>query len=188
MKDELRPAAARGIVPDHRHAAGALITLGLPLGGAQRASLHSWTSALAARPGSRKFPAFFAFALLSSIGQLSVFTSDVIPSVTPETFWYVDWSNLSVESILKFLVIGAVFGRVFNPYPSVSKLGKILVSGVGAVLVFIATLTAAFSRGDSPVRLLAGAHLLELSTFIVECGLILFIFLFARLLPNAVGS
>ena len=29
------------------------------------------------------------------------------------------------------------------------------------------------------MRLLAGAHLLEMSSFIVECGLILFIFLFA---------
>ena len=128
---------------------------------------------------SRQIPAFFAFAVLGSIGQFSVFISDITPSVSPLTFWYVDCSNLSVESILKFLVIGAVFGRVFNPYPSVSSLGKILVSAVGAVLVFVATLTAAFSHGDSPVRLLAGAHLLEMSSFIVECGLILFIFLFA---------
>jgi hypothetical protein len=128
---------------------------------------------------SRQLPAFLAFAVLSAVGQFCVFASDVIPSVSAETFWYCDWSDLSVASILKFLVIGAVFGRVFNPYPSVSRLGKILLSGVGAVLVFVATLTAAFSQGDSPMRLLRGAHLLEMSTFIVECGVILFIFLFA---------
>ena len=128
---------------------------------------------------SRQLPAFFAFAVLGAIGQLCVYTCDVVKSVSPETFWYVDWSDLSVESILKFLVIGAVFGRVFNPYPSVSRLGKILLSGVGAVLVFIATLLAAFSHGDSPMRIVGGAHLLEMSTFMVECGVILFIFLFA---------
>ena len=38
----LPPAASRGIVPCYRYAAGALISLALPLGRAQRPSSYPW--------------------------------------------------------------------------------------------------------------------------------------------------
>ena len=128
---------------------------------------------------SRKFPAFLAFALLSAIGQLAVFVADIVPSVTAENFWRIDWATLLVESFLKFAVIGEIFSRVLNPYPSVGKLGRIFVSGCGGALVLLAVLAAAYSRGDSTVHLISGAHILEQTTFIIESGFILFLFLFA---------
>jgi len=127
----------------------------------------------------RVFPLFLAFAILSALGDLSAFAADVLPSVSAESYWLVLWLGLLLESLLKFLVIGEVFSRVFSPYPSVAKLGKILVSGFGAALVLLAGLVAAFAQGDSTRRLISGAHLLEQTVFIVEAGLILFLFLFA---------
>jgi hypothetical protein len=127
----------------------------------------------------RQIPAFVAFALVCAPGQLSVYAADVIPSVSPVTFWRVDWANLCVETLLKFFVLGEVFSRLFNPYPSISKFGKRLVSAVGALFVFVAAAIAAMSQGDSTVRLISGAHLLELTVFIVQSGLILSIFLVA---------
>jgi len=128
---------------------------------------------------SRKFPAFLAFAVLSATGQLAVFAADIAPSVTPENFWRIDWVSLLVESFLKFVVIGEIFSRVLNPYPSVGRLGKIFVSGLGGALVLLAVLAAAYSRGDSTVHLISGAHLLEQTAFIIEAGLVVFLFLFA---------
>jgi hypothetical protein len=127
----------------------------------------------------RAFPAFLAFAVFSAAGQIAVFAADVVPSVSPENFWRVDWVSLLIESFLKFFVIGEIFARVLKPYPSISKLGRILVSGLGAVLVLVAALTAAYSRGDSAVRLISGAHILEQTAFMIASGLILFLFLFA---------
>ena len=127
----------------------------------------------------RVFPAFVAFAILSSIADLAAFTADVIPSVTPETFWRVFWVGLLVEGLLKFLVIGEVFSRVFNPYPSIGRLGKLLVSSFGALLVLFAGAVAGFARGDSIIRVISSAHLLEQTVFIVQSGLIIFLFLFA---------
>jgi hypothetical protein len=127
----------------------------------------------------RLFPAFVAFAILSALGELTTFLADIIPSVTALTFWRVVWTSLLVESLLKFLVIGEVFSRVFAPYPSIGRPGKILVSAFGAALVLLSGMVAAFARGDSAVRLISGAHLLEQTVFLIESGLILLLFLFA---------
>jgi len=128
---------------------------------------------------NRQIPAFLAFALLSSPGQLSLYMADILPSVSAGTFWRIDWVSLTLEALLKFFVIGEIFSRVFSPYPSVSKIGKYIVSGVGALLVLIAGLVAGLSPGDSTFRLISGAHLLELTMFMVQCGLIVFLFIFA---------
>ncbi len=110
-----------------------------------------WRRGLASR-----FPAFLAFAILSAAGELAAFLADIVPSVTAENFWRTVWIGLLVESLLKFLVIGEIFSQVFRPYPSIGRLGKILVSGFGGCLVLLAALVAAFShdevpRGSSPV-------------------------------------
>ena len=125
------------------------------------------------------FPAFLAFAVFSAAGQIAVFAADIVPSVSPENFWRVDWVSLLIESFLKFFVIGEVFSRVLKPYPSISKLGRLLVSGLGVVLVLVAAVTAAYSRGDSAVHLISGAHILEQTAFMIASGLIFFLFLFA---------
>lgn len=127
----------------------------------------------------RKFPTFLVFAFVSGIGDLIVFYADVAPSVSPVNFWRIDWASLLFESALKFIVIGELFFHVIKPYKSISRLGQNLIRGSGAALVFLAALTAGLSRTDSPVRLISGAHLLEQTVFIVESGVVLFIFLFA---------
>lgn len=126
----------------------------------------------------RQFPSFMVFALVSALGDLAVFGADVARFVSAENFWRIDWANLFCESLLKFVVIGEVFSRVLSPYPSISRLGRVLISGFGAVLVLGASLVAAFSRGDDAVRLISGFHLLEQTVFIIELGLVVFLFLF----------
>jgi len=127
----------------------------------------------------RVLPAFFALTILSAVAELGTFLADVVPSVSPTNFWRVFWVGLLVESLFKFIVIGEVFSRIFSPYPSIGRLGRTLVSGSGGVLVLLAALAAAFSRGDSMFSVVSGAHLLEQTVFIIESGLIIFLFLFA---------
>jgi hypothetical protein len=127
----------------------------------------------------RLYPAFIGFAILGSVGDLAAYLADIIPSVTPDNFWRVFWAGLIVESVLKFLVIGEVFSQVFTPYPSIARLGKTSVSGFGTLLVLVAAVMAGFARGDTVIRIIAGAHLLEQTVFIVELGLIIFLFAFA---------
>jgi hypothetical protein len=131
------------------------------------------------RGSGDRFPAFVAFAIVSALGGMAAFVADVVPSVTAENFWHVAWANLLIESLLKFVVIGEAFSGVLLPYPSIGRLGRLVATGLGAVLVLIAALVAALSRGDSPMQLISGFHILEQTVFMIELGLLIIIFLFA---------
>src|SRR5215467_528956 len=77
---------------------------------------------------SREIPAFFAFAILGALGDLTVFGADIAPFVTAPNFWRIDWINLLMESLLKFFVIGEVYSRIFTQYSSISRVTRNLVS------------------------------------------------------------
>jgi hypothetical protein len=76
-------------------------------------------------------------------------------------------------------LIAELFGNVFGSYASVASLGKSIVRAVGAVLVLAAVVSAAYAPRDNAHWLISGAHLLEQTIYVIECGLLLFIFVFA---------
>src|ERR1700686_4729149 len=92
-----------------------------------------------------QFPAFFAFAILSSIGQLVVYAADILPFVTPKMYWHVDWGNLILEGVLKVALIGEIFALVFGSYASLARLGRTLIRGAGVILVFEAAVAPAYA-------------------------------------------
>lgn len=132
------------------------------------------------RRGLRKtFPVFVVYALVSGIGQLAVYLADIAPWVTAENFWRVDWVSLVSEGVLKFALIAEIFAQAFNPYPSLARVGKYLIRGVGVALVLVAALAAAYAPKDNALGVISGAHLLEQTLYLIVCGLLLFIFLFS---------
>jgi hypothetical protein len=131
------------------------------------------------RPVRKQFPIFFFFAIVTAMVQLTVYAADVIPSVTPTTWWKVFWAGLLLEALVKFALVGEIFARVFGLYASVAKLGKLLISGVGVVLVLLAAATAAYTPKNNIYWIVSGAHLLEQTIYMIECGLIFFLFAFA---------
>ncbi len=130
----------------------------------------------------REYPAFFIYSFVAPLAQLVLYAADVLPWVTPTTFWHVLWSGVLVEGLLKFVLLGELFSRIFGPYPSIAKLGRILIRAVGVVLVFVAAIAAAFSRTSNIHFLVSGSHLLAQTIYIIETGLIFFIFAFAAYL------
>jgi len=128
---------------------------------------------------NRQIPAFVAFLILAGLGDLALFGADIAPFVSARNYWVVAWAALLLEAVLKFFVIGEVLSKLLMPYSSVSRLGRNLVSGSGAILVLLAGLIAGFAHEDNPFRLISGFHLFEQTVFVVELGLIVFLFLFA---------
>lgn len=131
------------------------------------------------RGTNRVYPAFFAFALIGAIAELVCYAADVARWVGPRTWWYIFWAALLVEGLLKFAVIGEIFGHAFRDFDSIARLGKTLIRGLGAVLIFVSALAAAFAPQDGRFGIVSGAHLLEQTIYLVETGLFLFIFLFS---------
>lgn len=127
----------------------------------------------------KRFRVLFIFAILSAVSELAVYLADVTPWVTPKLFWRIDWASVLIEGTLKFVLIGEIFAQVFGSYGSLARLGKLLIRAMGVVLVLTAAVAAAYAPQDSLFGIVSGAHLLEQTTYLIECGLLVFIFLFA---------
>jgi hypothetical protein len=124
----------------------------------------------------KQYPLFLALAIASGVEQLTLYACDLAPSVAAETWWEIFWAGLLVEGVLKFALVGEIFSQVFGTYASVAKLGKLLIRGVGAALAVTAALAAAYAPKDSLFGIVSGAHLLEQAIYLIEAGLLVFIF------------
>lgn len=127
----------------------------------------------------QQFPVFLFFAVVIPVEQFTLYAADILPSVSPTTWWYLFWAGLLAEALIKFALIGEIFGAVFNLYPSLARLGKLLISGVGVVLVLLAAVFAAYTPKNNIYWIVSGVHVLEQTIYMIECGLILFLFAFA---------
>lgn len=126
----------------------------------------------------REFPAFFCYIIIEAAGGVFTYVIDVSPSVSATAYWRSSFSFLVVEAFIKFIVIGEVFTHLLRRYASLGRMGKVLISGVGIVLVFTATIIAAFSN-PTTFWLISATRVLGRSVSVVQCGLIFFLFLFA---------
>jgi hypothetical protein len=127
----------------------------------------------------RQVPVFFAFAILTAVADLTEYATDVIPTVSPATYWRADWANLLIQGVLKFALVGEIFAHVFGSHESIARLGRLLIRALGVILVFAAAIAAAYAPQSSTHGIISGAWLLDQTTFIVESGLLLFIFVFS---------
>jgi hypothetical protein len=128
----------------------------------------------------KKFPVFVTFAFVVAVEQLTLYATDISPLVSGEQFWRIFWAGLLVESLVKFALIGEIFSCVFNKYAALAGLGRKVIRGVGIVLVLVATVAAAYAPVDNPhYAVISRAHILQQTVYMVECGLLITILLFA---------
>lgn len=127
---------------------------------------------------SRQVPYLVALALVMPTMDLARFVLDIARWASADSYWIAGWGAIIVESLLKFLVIGEAFSRILQLYPSLARLGRLLISGFGAILVLLAALAAAFSQDPNQSRLVAGFQVLAQTEYIIQFGLIVFVFLF----------
>lgn len=127
----------------------------------------------------REFPFFFAFALCNGVGGLVTYLADLLPFVSAIGYWRIAWARAILEGVLKFMVVGEIFSKLFGPYASVARLGKTLIQWVGAISVLAAALAAAYNPWGHSPGIMIGSQILEQGTFLIECGLLVFIFLFS---------
>jgi hypothetical protein len=131
------------------------------------------------RSHHQAFPVFLIFMIVEGVTLLALYAADMMPRVSASMWWKAAWVRLLLEVAVKFALIGEIFSRVFESYPAVSTMGRWMIRGVGAALVLGATAVAAWTRPTAHFEIVSGAHLLELSDFMIESGLLVFIFLFA---------
>jgi hypothetical protein len=127
----------------------------------------------------KEFPAFYCYAIFEAVGVGVLYVIDVTPSVFSDTaYWRSSFSFLVVEAFIKFVVIGEVFTHLLRRYPSLGRMARVLISTAGIVLIFTATIIAAYAN-PTTFWLISATRILGRSVSVVQCGLILFLFLFA---------
>ncbi|HVI07114.1 MAG TPA: hypothetical protein VND65_02345 [Candidatus Binatia bacterium] len=124
----------------------------------------------------RVFPVFFSYLIFEAAEEFTLYALDLSPSVSGETFWRVFFVGLVVEGLLKIAVIGELFAKLLKPWPAIAKIGGRLITGMGAALVLVATIAAALVSPDNTHVLISGSHILQQTFYIVESGLLIFLF------------
>lgn len=128
----------------------------------------------------RRFPIFFAYVIFESLEEFTLYAMDVVPLGSDALFWGVFRVGLIIEGLLKVGLIAELFRHLVEQWPAVATLGNRLISGLGMFLVLVATLIAAYTPVDNPnFAIVSQIHALEQTFYIVQCGLMVFLFLFA---------
>ena len=126
------------------------------------------------------FPFFFAYLTFGALEQFTLYTMDVVPLGSIEAFWQTFFAGAIIEGAIKFGVIGELFFHLLRSRPAIAKLGRRLISGVGAAFVLLAVAAAAYTPiVHRPLISISRAYILLQSSYVVDCGLALFLFLFA---------
>jgi hypothetical protein len=133
------------------------------------------------RKGLHKlFPVFFAYLIFEAIEEFTLYFLDVLPSVSGETFWSTLVVGRIVEGLLKIALIGELFRHLVGQWPAVATTGNRISRALAATLVVLAVLAAAYAPIDNPqFAIISRSHLIDQTFYIVQTGLILFLFAFA---------
>ena len=127
----------------------------------------------------KRFPVFFAYLIFEAIEQLILYGLDVSPAVSIRAWWLAFSVGLVIEGTFRLAVMGELFLHLLRSRPAIARVGGRLITGAGAGLVLLATVAAAYAPVDSHQFALGyRAHLLQQTLYMIECGLILFLFLF----------
>ena len=96
--------------------------------------------------------------------------------------------TLAISTALRFGVIQEIFNHVFREQGPVAALARVALRWTTIFLLAVGVLCALFASGHSTASLIAGASWLGRGIAIVQCGLLLFLFLFSRLLGVSLQS
>ena len=127
----------------------------------------------------RKFRVFFAYALAQVLIFAIVFPAS---KVSYELWFDTYWITAALNLPLGFAVIHEVFVDVFRPYHTLKDLGTVLFKWAGLVMLMVAAVVAAASSASEAGPLVQAVLTVQRCVRVIQCGLVLFLLLFARFL------
>jgi hypothetical protein len=127
----------------------------------------------------RRFPVFFTYLVYGALEEFTLYGMDVLPSVSAVTWWRVFCVGLVLQGFIRLAVLGELFFHLLRSRPAIAKVGRRLITCTGAALVLLATMAAAYAPINDPqFAIVSRAQILQQTLYMIECGLILFLFLF----------
>jgi hypothetical protein len=97
-------------------------------------------------------------------------------------FFYTFWTCQALSLAIGFKVIHEIFLDVFKPYHTLKDLGSVLFKWAALVMLLVAGVVAASSSGGDTDPLVSAVTTVERCVRVIQCGLILFLLVFAKYL------
>jgi len=104
--------------------------------------------------------------------------------------WYVRIFplTLAISAVLRFGVIQEIFNNIFGEERKLKALARISLRWITACLILGAILVSIFAFDQTSNTLIAGAAWVGRAVAIIQCGLVLFLFLFSGMLGVSLQS
>jgi len=122
----------------------------------------------------RAFPFFFSYTALQVLNFAALFA---VMTRAPKHYFHAYWTLEGLNVIAGFAVIYEIFSHAFEPYKGLRDLGNVLYRWVIVVMFLVSGVFAATSPGGDAQRIVAWVILLERVVRVMQCGLLLFVFL-----------
>lgn len=132
----------------------------------------------------REFPIFFSFLVAEVVSDLSNF---VIRFVYRQAYYYSYWVGIAVTACLGFFVLQEIFRHIFRPYESLRTFGSTLFRWSTLVLLMVGVIMAMSSSFTFHNPITNYIYTIDRSVQLMQCGLVLFMYLFARQLGLTEG-
>jgi hypothetical protein len=126
----------------------------------------------------REFPIFLTYTLFQIVMGGTLFVMDHIAAVSARQYVNADWVDTIGSIVLRFALIYEIFSRIFDPYPALRELGRLLFRWGVVVLMLVAVAVAARAP-SGPMPLLSGIHVANCAVSLMQSGLLVFLFLFS---------
>jgi hypothetical protein len=128
----------------------------------------------------RTFPFFFAYIAFQIVSFAVTFP--LREDRFYRLFFDFYWLTTAVSVVLGFFVIREIFLDVFRPYHTLRDLGSVLFKWAGLVMLMVAGVVAASTRANAGDLMVNAILTAQRSVRVVQCGLVLFLLVFARYL------
>src|SRR5450631_1619067 len=86
----------------------------------------------------REFPVFFAYTVFQVVEEGTLFVLDHSAAISGFQYWKASWVGLAIDVPLRFAIIYEIFSSVFENYPGIKQLGRVVFRGATVVLLFAA--------------------------------------------------
>lgn len=133
---------------------------------------------------NREFPTFFAFLLMSTVSDVTNF---VLSFISSKAYYYAYWTGTAITIALGYAMLREIFKHVFRPYESLRTFGATLFRWSTLVLLMIGAVMALSSAPATQEPITSYIFTIDRSVQLMQCGLVVFLYLFARQLGMTEG-
>lgn len=124
----------------------------------------------------RELPAFFCYAIFQALRTPILFFAF---HRNPLAYSYLYWVAEAGSAVLGFAAIYEVFRYLFHGRGSTERLGALFFRWTAGLFVLLAVVAAASNQTPDTTRVAAAVLAMTQSVRLVQCGLLLFLFVFS---------